>query len=269
MAGTAKTSNFQFTMASVLIGPMASQLSLNTAAHSIGLVKGLTVTADTGFVDLGQGVQNQIVATAVNKFAVTAKCEVYEYTSRNLAYGLGLDGTQASQYVPIVSDYPLAAAVAAAATAATVTANVATSFPINQFGYLQEGTDDVCHVFKTSIAAAFTTTTAITFTGYPVPAAMSFDTAGGVIGAFNKVDSNPVLANQLFAVRIVGVTSDPTQRPVIIHFPKCKVMKGFTMGFENQNFANLPFEFEPLVPVSSDPGYTSDFSQIMSVLTPN
>lgn len=269
MPGLAKTANFQFTTASVLVGPMASQLSLNSAAHAIGLVKNLTVTSDTAFAELTQGVQNQLVASMVNKFSVKAACEVYEYTSRNLAYGLGLDGTGLSTYIPVAGDYPLAAGVAAAATTATVTANVASSFPLGQWGYLQEGVDDVVHVFKTSIAAAFSTSTTITFAGYPVPTGMSFDTAGGVIGAFNKVDSNPALANQYFAVRLIGITSDPSQRPVIIHFPKAKISKGFAMGFESNSFANLPFEFTPVVPTPSDPGYSSDFSQMMTVFSPN
>ena len=269
MPGLAKTSNFQFTTASVLIAPQASQLTLNAAAHSIGLVKNLNVTTDTGFVNLGQGVQNQIVASMVNKFDVKCSTEVYEYTSRNLAYGLGLDGTSAVTYVPIAADFPLAAAVAAAATTATVTTDVHTTFPVNQWGYLQEGTDDTVHVFKTNAAATYSSSTSISFTGYPVPTGMSFDTTAGVIGAFNKVDANPLLANQYFSVRIIGVTSDSSQRPVIIHFPKAKITKGFAMAFESNNFANLPFEFMPLVPSPSDPGYTADFNQIMSVLTPN
>jgi hypothetical protein len=270
MAGLAKTNAFQFTMASVLIGPMASQLTLNTAAHSIGLVKGLKINSTTGFVDLGQGVQNQIIESMVNKFDVTCSCEVYEYTSRNLAYGLGLDGTAPTSYVPVVTDYPLAAAVAAAATSATVASDVHAQFLAGQFGYLQESSDDVCHVFKTNAASVYSSpNTTISFTGYPVPTGMAFDTANGVIGAFNKIDTNPVLANQYFAMRVVGVTSDASQRPVIVHFPKVKITKGFAMAFENSNFANLPFEFQPMVPVPNDPGYNADFSQMMSVLTPN
>ena len=270
MPGLAKTSNFQFTTASVLIGPQTSQLVLNSAAHSIGLVKNLNVTTDTGFVNLGQGVQNQIVASMVNKFDVKVSCEVYEYTTRNLAYGLGLDGTQSTTFLPVATDYPLAAAVVAGATSATVASDVHTTFGAGQWGYLQEGTDDVCHIFKTNAASVYSSpNTAISFTGYPVPTGMNFDTAAGVIGAFNRVDANPMLANQYFSVRIIGVTSDSSQRPVGLHFPKCKITKGFAMAFESNNFANLPFEFMPLVPTASDPGYSPDFSLIMSVFSPN
>jgi len=163
---------FQFMSASLLVGPMIDQLSLN-ASHSIGLVKTLKVKSTTGFVDLGQGVQNRTVASMANKFEVRCSAEVFDYTERNLPYRLGLE------------------------------------------------------------------------------------------------DSNRGLANRYFAIRFVGVPSDASQRPVVIHFPKCEITKSFAISFENSTFANLPFEFEPLVPVPFDPGYSSGLIQRMSVLVSN
>lgn len=268
MPGFAKTQAFQFSTASVLIGSMASQLTLNSAANAIGLTKNLQFAVDTGFADLTQGIMNQTVASLVNKFNVKASVEIFEMSSRNLAYGLGFDGTNLSNFTPFASDAGLSASVAAAATSAVVIGDVHLSFPINGWGYLQEGRDDAIHIFQCSSAAVFTTTTAVTFAGFPVPTGMSFSTAFGNCGAINKIDANPTLANNYFAIRVLGITA-MDKRPVAIHMPKCKITKGFSMGFDDKGFANLPFEFEPLVPVSTDPGYSAQFTQLFSVLTPN
>jgi len=269
MPGLAKTQSFQFSTASVLIDKMANQLVLNSAANSLGLTKNLQFAVETGFADLTQGIMNQTVASLVNKFSIKASVEIFEMSSRNLAYGLGLDGTNITNFVPFAADTGLSAAVAAAATSVTVPGDVHLQFPAGGWGYLQQGRDDAVHIFQCSAAAVFASgITTITFTGFPVPAGMSFDTIIGNCGAINKIDANPTLANQYFAVRLVGITA-MDQRPIIIHMPKCKVTKGFAMAFDDKNFANLPFEFEPMVPISTDPGYSSQFTQLFSVLTPN
>jgi hypothetical protein len=269
MPGFAKTQAFQFTTASVLIGSQANQLSLNSAANSIGLTKNLQFMVETGFATLTQGVMNQEVASLVNKYGVKSSIEIYEMTAQNLSYGLGLNGALGTAITPFAADTGLATAVAAAATSAVVPGDVHLNFPAGGWGYLQQGRDDAVHIFQCSGAAVYSSpNTTITFTGFPVPTGMAFDTVIGNCGAINKIDANPVYANQYFAIRLLGITA-MDKRPIAIHMPKCKITKGFSMAFDDKNFANLPFEFEPMVPVSTDPGYSTQFTNLFSVFTPN
>ena len=91
-AGLAKTDDFLFGTAEVMIGPHADLHDLNPAEHSIGLVKNVAVQQETQYQDLRQGVRNSIVFSKLNQSSVRLSMEVYEYTAKNLAYGLGLDG---------------------------------------------------------------------------------------------------------------------------------------------------------------------------------
>lgn len=170
MPGGAKTSQFQFAMATVMVAPMASQLSINSTAHSIGLVKNVMVEADPTTVDLTMGLQNDIVFSAINKMDYKVIAEVYEFTAENRAYGLTLD-------------------------------------------------------------------------------------------------ADPNAATNCFALRIVGTTI-ADKRPIALHFPKVRILKGFSTLLSSDDFGNLPFEFTPYTPLATDPGYCADFKQRMTVFVP-
>lgn len=267
MAGLAKTDRFQFSTASILVGPQADQLKLNSVDHSIGLVKNVIVDANPTSIELTQGLQNDVVFSANNSMQLKISAEVYEYTARNLAYGLSLDATSPSLFTTSPVPVALTAPVAAAATTLTVSSDVSAQFPAGSWAFLQEGTDDVVHLFKVTSSAFASTITTITFTGYPVPTGMTFTTAAGRIGKVNKIDADPNASNASVAVRIIGnLVTD--KRPIMLHFPKVKILKGFSMRFTSDGFGNLPFEFTPYTPVPTDPGYTADFKQRMSILVP-
>lgn len=264
MPGSAVSQQFQFSVASVLVGPMASQLSLNSAAHSIGLVKNVMVEASPSVVELTQGLQNDVVFSAVNNMPIKVSAEVFEFTAKNLAYGLSLDAT--TGYTPIATSNPLFASVAAAATTAVVVGDVTTTYTAGSWIFIQQGTDDAVHIAKVSSATFSSPNTTINFVGYPVPAGMTF-TTGGRIGKVNRIDADPDAANQSLAVRIVG-TQVGDKRPVVLHFPKARILKGFAMRFTSDNFGNLPFEFTPYVPLSTDVGYSADFTKRMNIWVP-
>ncbi|GBU16872.1 MULTISPECIES: hypothetical protein [Methylobacterium] len=252
--GTALTGRFHFSTASLLIAPMAQQKAMNPLTHSVGLVKNVRVEATPSKVDLTQGIMNDVVASVNNGMPITGSGEVYEYTSRNLAYGLSQDPTGLVDMAP---PQAITAAVAAGATSFTTAA--ANTFAVGDWGYIQEALDDQIHIFKVSAIS----TNTVTFTGYPVPTGLSF-TTNARVGEFNKIDADPAKANNYFAVRVVGIAVD-LSTPVVLHFPKCRITKGFAMGFSSDNFSNLPFEWTPLVPVATDPGYDADFRQRMQI----
>lgn len=266
MAGTAKTSKFHFSTASVLVGKQSEFLTLNEASHSIGLVKNVAVTADPTIVDLTQGILNDVVDQQITGVNVRASFEVYEYTAKNLAYGMALDGT-ATTYNPVTATAsPVKAAVAAGATTFTLDTDRTSDFVAGAYGFLQEGLDSYVHVFKVISSAFATGTTTVTITGYPVPTGMNFSTVNGRAGIFNKIDYNPANINSFLSCRIIG-TMKNDNRPLILHFPKIRILKGFNLRFAADGFGNMPFEFTPYAPIASDVGYSADFAQRMTVTT--
>lgn len=256
--GNARTSQFQFTTATICVGPQIDQKILSPSSHSIGLTKNVKVDANSTKIDLTQGITNDIVASVTNNMPITASAEVYEYTARNLTYGIGLEG---SGIVTAGAPVPLTASVASGGTSATVSSADATTLAltVGDWCFLQEALDDQVHVFKVSAVASGT----VTFTGYPVPTGVSFS-ANARLGKFNKIDADPVKANVNQSVRIIGISlRDKT--PIVLHFPKCRITRGFSMAFSSENFGNMPFEFTPLTPLPDDPGYDPEFSKRMSV----
>lgn len=91
-AGSAKSEKFNLGCATVMIGPKENVLDLTPEKHSIGLVKNFTFSSNDTYLDLTQGVTNTVVYSVKTGSEITASMEVYEYTSKNLAYALGLEG---------------------------------------------------------------------------------------------------------------------------------------------------------------------------------
>lgn len=91
-AGSAKSEKFNLGCATVMIGPKDQVMDLVPEKHSIGLVKNFTFSANDTYLDLTQGVTNTVVYSVKTGSEITASMEVYEYTSKNLAYALGLEG---------------------------------------------------------------------------------------------------------------------------------------------------------------------------------
>lgn len=258
--GTAKTGQFHFSTASLCIAPMAQQKAINPLIHSVGLIKNVKVDATPGKLDLTQGITNDVVATVSNSLPIVGSGEVYEYTAKNFAYGLSQDPTGITTMAKPV---PVGAPVAAAATTVTVAAGDFTAMApaVGDWIYIQEALDDQIHIAKLSAAAGNT----LTFVGYPVPTGLSFSGAARV-GKLNKIDADPSKSNNNFACRIIGVALDGST-PISLHFPKCRITKGFSLGFSSDNFSNMPFEWTPMVPTPGDDGYDPDFRHRMSIFT--
>jgi hypothetical protein len=100
-AGSAKTEKFNLGAATVMIGPKDQVLDLVPEKHSIGLVKNFTFSSNDQYIDLTQGVRNTVVYSVKTGSEVTASMEAYEYTAKNLAYALGLEGYELSDGVDL------------------------------------------------------------------------------------------------------------------------------------------------------------------------
>lgn len=253
MAGNAKTNKFLLASATVMIGPMADLFKLNKDAHSVGLVKNFTFGTEPTFLDLTQGVTNDIVASAKTGNGATATWEMYEYTLRNLAYASGLDATsttfdQASSTVALTN-----AITAAAATTITLAGDHTSIFPVGALGYIQKS-DDYIHVFKVLTSAFATATTTITVSAqYAIPTGMSFP-VGSKVGVLKAIDIGGYDLQANLAAKVVGILPQDG-KPVVLMFPKVRITTGMNLSFATDNWSNMPFGFTPYVSTSEDPFY--------------
>lgn len=259
MAGEAKTTKFMLGSASVLVGPMANLWNLTPAANAIGLVKNFTISSEPAYTDLSQGTKNTMIYSVMTSNTVKAQMEVYEYTSQNLTYSLGLDG---STVVPQTA--AILTSVASAATNATVltfaTAAELTPFAVGDWVIVQNGTDDQVFVRKVSaksIAGPFT----LTFSNaIPNTSALPIGTA---VREVNAVDVGSKNDQPFLSAVIIGELADGTEIRMMI--PKMRITNGFTLGFATDNYGNLPFEFSLYDLVPGDTFY-AEFANKQAIL---
>lgn len=260
MAGEAITNNFLLNTATVTIGQQDDVLGLNTAAHSIGLVKNFQMTATPTYITLTQGVKNTIVDSQLTNNEVKATMEVYEYSGKNLKYALGLDGTTVSStglaYNPVTS-------ISGGATTFTVSSDLTTDFTAGDFIQIAEG--DNSHIAKLTSITYSSPNSTFTITGYVTPTGLTFTTAAEV----RKIAVIPVGSKTDQPYLSAKVVSGDLQNgaPITLIIPKLRITKGFDVSFKTDGYSNLPFEFTPYALTSSDYAWnkfpTNDPVQIM------
>lgn len=263
MAGDARTSSFVLGAATVMLGPQASLLDLTASNHSIGLVKNFTVTAEPEYLDLTQGIKNTIVYSVLTRNPIRATCEVYEFTSKNLAYGLGLDGAALTAFS---NEYDLKAAItgntATPVTTLTFDAadDVTAEFPAGAWVSIQDPTNtDNVHYVKLS-AAATKTGTAPTITHTLTFANFGFKTGnnmplGAKVQRVNRTDVGSKTEQPFLACKVIGILPERNE-PVGFLMPKVRITRGFNVAFTTDNFANMPFQIQPYDLVATDPFYS-------------
>ena len=252
MAGEAKTSAFMLGTATVMIGAQSDLFTLAPDTHSIGLVKNFTMTSEPGYTELTQGVKNQIVYSVMTSNVVKAQMEVYEYTSKNISYALGLNGSA-------LAGQTTATTLSAAYSSGTsITVTSAAGLVVGDYIQIQEGTDDKTFFRKiTTVASNVLTLNAA------IPVAIA---NGSAVRKVNAIDIGSKTEQPFLSAKIVGSLADGTEIAIMI--PKLRVTNGFTMGFVTDNYGNLPFEFTVYDLVSTDPNY-SEFQGVQAKLFTN
>lgn len=245
--GTAKTDNFLFGQASVMLGPQADAFDL-TQANSIGLVKNVKVMQDSGFAELAQGTQGSIVMSLRNSAAMRVSFECYEFTSKNLAYGLGLDGSA-------LTEQTIAGTASALVTGNDIVVDIAltsgASFAIGQWVSIavQDGYAESTLIRKITNKVTNTITV-----NAPIPTGVTIPNLAAV-KVLNAVKVADKSAQPPFlSAKIVGALANGTIVTLLI--PKVRITKGFDMSFGNQDYGNLPFEMAVMDLTASDTGYT-------------
>lgn len=259
MAGEAKTDAFLLSSASIMIGPQASLWDLNPSAHGLGLSKNFVVSADPTYKELSQGIKNTKVFSVMTDNPVKASAEVYEYTPKNLSYGLGLSS---SGLVGAATSATSKNSIAAAATTlkiSSVTDN-STDWPVDAWFTLQPASSedlDKIHVAKISAVSydAVADELTVTYAGYAIPSGVTY-AAGDVIRRVDNINIGDKTAQPFFGAKVVGLMP-ADNKPVTILFPKVRITKGFNLALnEAGDFGSLPFEFTPYELVSTDTFYS-------------
>lgn len=97
MAGEAKTRQFNLSTGTLMLGPQGEGEDLTPELHSVGLVKDITLNITKTRIELTQGITNEVVDSQVTGNEVNFTANLYEYTSKNLAYAAGIDGSKMKQ----------------------------------------------------------------------------------------------------------------------------------------------------------------------------
>lgn len=256
MPGLAKTADFLLSTATVMIGPRDKLMELTPALHSVGLIKNVQVTTEPQFVSLTQGVEAVEVAAVNVANPARISGELYEYSARNLAYGAGLDASGAG-YDPITTKAALASPIASGGSTVALAAGsvAANGIVVGDFIVIQDNVQgDLVHVGKVGSIATDTITLAA---GYTMPVGMTFAVATTDVYRVRNIRVGSNFKRPAFGCKLIGIIPESGE-PITVLFPKVRITRGVGLAFQNENFANMPFEFAPQALLPSDP-YYADF----------
>ena len=257
MAGEAVTSKFLLSTATVMVGPSSKVMELSPALHSLGLIKNVQVTTDMQSVELTQGTQALTVTSVATSNQVKISGEIYEYSARNVAYAAGLDASGVAFDPSTVTGLLSTAITVGGASVVLVSA---TGFTVGDTIVIQDTlVPDRLHV---GLISAIVTNTLTLATGFVMPTTSAFPIATTIVYKMRDVKIGAVPSIPTFGVKLVGVMPDDAS-PVTLIFPKVRIMKGFQMSFQTDNFANMPFEFTPYALLAADP-YFAQFGSMKS-----
>lgn len=241
MAGEALTNKFMLGTATVMLGAQANFMDLGVA-ESIGLVKEVTLRGVPSYVELTQGVQNDVVMSVKNGNQVTIDGQIFEYTIRNLMYGAALDGVAIAQPVNTTTT---TSSVAASTAATVIPVTSPTGIVVGGMLALSVGQVDEIYVRKVTAVAGSDVTV-----DRGLPVTLPNGSPVRVMAAVH-VGSNK--QQPFHSCKIVGKIADGSW--ITAMFPKVRVTSGFNLAFKTDNFDNMPLGITPFVPTAADPGY--------------
>lgn len=244
MAGLAKTEKFMLSTATVMVGPATDMKNFNPQTHSIGLVKNFTLTSEPNYTELTQGVKNTIVASVMTENPVRASMEVYEFTTRNIAYGLGL--ADADGYSTLTTATAVDGAIDEYASPTPMDLDVVDASQIAINDHIMIKLDDLDNFIVRKV-------TGVATNNITVDAALPSIPDGAEVLKVNKLEIGSKDDQPYYAAVITGKTANGDA--VMIQIPKMRIVRGFSLAFTSQDFGNLPFEFTVYDLVSTDPHY--------------
>ena len=243
MAGEALTTQFMLATATLMLGPQASAFDLQPDVHGLGLVKNIKIKSNPTYKDLTQGIQNKVVYSVKMGSTTAINAEVYEYTSRNLAYALGLDGGVNAVSNPTITSL----GVASTASAATLAVVSATGIVANDWILIA----DPVLLDKTYLRRVLSVATNVLTLTSNLPASVL--PIGTVVTKIVNTAMGSGALQPFLSCKIIGTTAEG--KPAGFIFPKVRVTNGFDFGFMSDDFGNMPFELAVYDLVPTDANY--------------
>ncbi|HYG34260.1 MAG TPA: hypothetical protein VEC99_05725 [Clostridia bacterium] len=243
MAGEARSDAFMLGSATVMLGAQADLMNLTTD-QSIGLVKNVTLKTTPGFTDLTQGVKNTLVYSVMTSNTTTVDGEVYEYTSKNLSYALGLDGSDV-EATAVETTVGTEMTLTGDATGTTMAVAAGAGIAEGDYVTIQVGSADQVFVRKVTAVADNNVTIS---SGLPVVIPVGATVRVMNVLAVGSLDDQPYLS-----CKIVGTLANGDE--VVLLLPKVRVTSGLSMGFKTDNFDNIPLQMQIYDLVATDPNY--------------
>lgn len=244
-----KSPSFLIGNATVMLAPQATDVfSLNPADHSIGMVKAVTVGMESDTIDLRNGILQNLVDQKKSGVRLNTTFEGYEFTAQNLFRAAGLTSVALQR-----RRGALTANAAAAATSLTIASDpipgdantaITSNAQIPQGATLlvqRTGTPDF--VFPVRTTAATTGAGPYVATISAIPTGMSF-AIGDRAWVVNEVDVGSQATEEFFCMKLAGTLSN-YDVPLVLVFPKVKIMRGFNLNFSETDYSNMPFEISP------------------------
>ena len=241
MPGLAQTDHFMLGTATIMLGPIEDLYDLNPADHSIGLVKNFIINEEPVFTELTQGRQNDVVHSTKTGNPVRCTMEAYEYTSKNLAYALGNENASLVE----AQNFVTATNGAVSAGDMTIAVDSATDIAQGDFVMFKVDSEDDFVVRRVTNVAASTLT---------VHAALPSIPDGTVVKKVNMIGGGSRAVQPYYCAKIVGALANDEE--VVLLLPKLRIIRGFSLGFQTENYGNLPLEFTIYSQLPADPFYS-------------
>lgn len=263
MAGEPKTNVFNISAATVMIGPMDSVEDLTPEEHSVGLVKNFSFTNQLNYVELTYGLHGDMADSQATSSDTSATFEVYEYTPENLGYSLGLEGSKFVANGMFTVSEAVTGGESATKIKIAADSDPSAKFTADSTVMIQaSGQSKSDKVLLRKVASASWTadgegpkgTLEITLKS-AVPTGWSF-VAGDRVVLANIIPVGSEEAQPYFGMKVVGVLPNDN-KPVVIIFPKIRITNGFSLGFQTDDYQNLPFEITPYKLLPTDALYES------------
>jgi hypothetical protein len=269
MSGNAKSQKFMLGTAEVMIGNPEDVYKLNPAENGVGLVKNFSIEASKDQTELTQGRTNDIIVSLTTGQTTRGSFEMYEYTTENLSYALGLEGSDLIS----PSENALETTTEASFASGSVDLEFEDATDIqnilvgNRVLLRDPSTDTIVAGTATSVSGVTgNEATAATMTvSIPDTVAVSTFAAGTQVSLVNVLDIGSTDTDRYYSAKVQGQLADGQY--IVLLIPKIRVSSGLTMSFTTDNFGNVPFEFTPMKPISGDPFYSQFKGKVAELLT--
>jgi len=245
-----KSPSFLIGNATVMLAPQATDVfSLTPTLHSVGMVKNVNLSVESDSIELRNGILQNLVDSKKSNVRMNVTFEGYEFSAANLYRALGFATNATIQRKRGV----LASAAASGATTLSVNSSPVpgdAASAITAIGDIPSGSTLVIQkanapdvVFPVRTTAVASGAGPYSLTVSAIPTGMSFD-VGDIVWVVNEMAVGDQRTEDFFCMKIAGTLSNHNV-PLVVIFPKVKIMRGFQLQFSETDYANLPFEVSP------------------------